>query len=93
MDRYPAMDRPDLVPDRDALTCRWAGYGLRVGPKHLYEMLFQVALGRRPAPAELEEIWSKVLGYHHVPYDQTWEAAVERIKAYPHLSDFWRSQV
>jgi hypothetical protein len=61
-----------------------------------YLRLFSWILERPLSPAEQEEIWSKATGYHPVPYEDTWAAAIERIERYRQENpgfNPWRSQV
>jgi hypothetical protein len=89
------MDRPDLVPDRDALTCRGSLLGM-VASKGWYCSIFPLILERFLTMDEREEIWSKITGYHPVRWEDTWGAAIERIEQHRQANpDFnpWRSQV
>jgi hypothetical protein len=101
MDRYtqgrdPGDESPevrwDLTDDYDALTCRHAFIGM-IGNKALFRSIGEWILESRLTDAEWEEVWSKVGGYGPAPYEDTWEAAQERIKNLPSVTEFWRNPV
>lgn len=89
MKRTPTEDRPDLVPDRDALTCRYSCMGM-IGSKGLYHTLCECILGRKLSDLEFKECWAKMIHRGPIPYEDTWEGMLERIKDCPSV-DYWRS--
>jgi hypothetical protein len=91
MKRTLTEDRPDLVPDHDALACRWSCYGM-IGSKGLYHVLCELILGRKLSDLEFEECWAKMTHHGPIPYEDTWEGMMERIKDYP-PANYWRSSI
>ena len=83
------MDIPDLVPDRDALTCRWNCGGM-IGGLAWYRAMFTLILERPLSEQETNEIFSKVSGYRPVRWDDTWEYYTSLPQP---AESYWRSSV